>query len=155
LDAAISGSEQKVVSAGGVILHLGGGPWHIALVRRHEGDWVLPKGHLVSGETVEEAALREVQEETGIPPEELEISRHLGAFLFRDFEGDKREKLNHFLLMFYKGPRRKKLKTDASHAEAAWQPFPVEKIKLRYDYQKELLAKVASMCLADTQKAQG
>lgn len=143
MDQPGTSAGDAVVSAGGVVLHRNGGPWHVALVRRHEGDWVLPKGHLIGDETLTEAALREIQEETGLTGDELEVADYLGAFPFRDFDGDKRPKLNHFLLMIYKGPRRKKLTTDSSHAEAAWHPFPVDADKLRYDYQKNLLTKVA------------
>lgn len=35
----------------------------ILLLRKYNGDWVLPKGKIESGESHEEAALREVKEE--------------------------------------------------------------------------------------------
>ena len=34
--------------------------------RRSPGEWVLPKGHIEPGETPEEAAVREVEEEAGV-----------------------------------------------------------------------------------------
>ena len=49
-------------SAGGVVL-LGNA---ILLLRKYNGDWVLPKGKIEPGESHEEAALREVKEETGL-----------------------------------------------------------------------------------------
>jgi 8-oxo-dGTP pyrophosphatase MutT (NUDIX family) len=44
------------------------GQWEYLLVeaRRSRGEWVLPKGHIEPGETPEEAAVREVQEEAGV-----------------------------------------------------------------------------------------
>lgn len=36
------------------------------LLMRHASRWDLPKGHLDAGETIEQAALRELQEETGL-----------------------------------------------------------------------------------------
>nr|MDA8188223.1 NUDIX domain-containing protein [Dehalococcoidales bacterium] len=50
------------VSAGGVLLDDG----DIFLLHKPNGEWVMPKGHLESGETPEQAAVREVLEETGL-----------------------------------------------------------------------------------------
>ena len=60
--------EIQVRAAGGVVRRRGpAGLWEIVLVHRPRyGDWGLPKGKLDPGETVEEAALREVEEETGL-----------------------------------------------------------------------------------------
>jgi 8-oxo-dGTP diphosphatase len=50
-------------AAGGVLLRDG----RVAVIHRPKyDDWSLPKGHLDPGETWEQAALREVEEETGI-----------------------------------------------------------------------------------------
>ena len=51
-----------VRAAGGVVVRDG----HVLLVHRPKyDDWTLPKGKLNPGETEEEAAVREVEEETG------------------------------------------------------------------------------------------
>ncbi len=55
-------------SAGGVVFHKD----TILLLKKRNGDWVLPKGHIEPGECVEDAALREVREEAGILAEVLE-----------------------------------------------------------------------------------
>ncbi|MYA64370.1 MAG: NUDIX hydrolase [Gemmatimonadetes bacterium] len=56
-------------SAGGVVVRPLGGSWHALLIRDPYGKWSLPKGHIEGGESLREAALREVEEETGIRPE--------------------------------------------------------------------------------------
>jgi 8-oxo-dGTP diphosphatase len=57
------GIAPQVEAAGGVIERDG----RIAIVHRPRyGDWSLPKGKLELGETFEQAALREVLEETGL-----------------------------------------------------------------------------------------
>jgi diadenosine hexaphosphate hydrolase (ATP-forming) len=38
----------------------------VLLIRDRQGFWVFPKGHLDEGESLEQAAVREVEEETGI-----------------------------------------------------------------------------------------
>lgn len=54
--------------AGGVIYRRRGGQVEYLLVeaRRAPREWVLPKGHVEAGETMREAAVREVHEETGV-----------------------------------------------------------------------------------------
>lgn len=42
----------------------GGG--RVLLVRYRSGAWAFPKGHVEPGETLEQTAVREVQEETGV-----------------------------------------------------------------------------------------
>jgi 8-oxo-dGTP diphosphatase len=54
----------EVQAAGGVVVD---GDGRVLVVHRpSHGDWSLPKGHLEPGETFEQAALREVLEETGL-----------------------------------------------------------------------------------------
>ena len=53
-------------AAGGLLWRDDGGARRIAVIHRpHREDWSLPKGKLEDGEGWEEAALREVREETG------------------------------------------------------------------------------------------
>lgn len=54
-------------SSGGAVVALRGGLPHVALIAtRNKTRWGLPKGAVSQGETSEQAALREVHEETGI-----------------------------------------------------------------------------------------
>src|SRR4051812_15012656 len=56
-------TEAEVLAAGGVVMRDG----RVAVVHRpNYDDWTLPKGKLDPGEGFEEAALREVEEETGM-----------------------------------------------------------------------------------------
>lgn len=58
-------AEQTDFSTGGVLVDLVG--WRVVCIRpsAHPATVMLPKGHPEPGETVQEAALREVREETG------------------------------------------------------------------------------------------
>ena len=65
---------REEVSAGGVVLFGNA----ILLLRKFNGDWVLPKGKVEEGENRQEAALREVLEETGV---KADILKYLGEHL--------------------------------------------------------------------------
>jgi 8-oxo-dGTP pyrophosphatase MutT (NUDIX family) len=65
-------SLPERVSAGGVVVRLEGGGLLVALVRELDDEgrelkgYVLPKGRVDPGETVEETAVREIHEEAGL-----------------------------------------------------------------------------------------
>jgi 8-oxo-dGTP pyrophosphatase MutT (NUDIX family) len=58
--------DKKEFSAGGVIIKKEGSAIKVLLIKDRFGHWTWPKGHLEKGETPEEAALREIAEETGL-----------------------------------------------------------------------------------------
>ena len=62
--------QVEEYSAGGLVLDLNGEVPRGALIGRTDRQgrllWSLPKGHIEAGETAEQAAVREVEEETGI-----------------------------------------------------------------------------------------
>lgn len=66
--AALVPRNSGLTHAGGVVYRVRRGTPEFLLVtsRRGPHEWVYPKGHIETGETPEEAAVREVEEETGI-----------------------------------------------------------------------------------------
>ena len=145
-------THAAVQSAGGVVLQPHGSTVRVALVKRHDGGWVLPKGHVLDGESLIEAALREVEEETGIDREALVIGDYLGGFPFRDFPADPRPKINHFFVMVFARESDRPLHTDNAHREAAWHSLPL-KVRLKYPYQHRLLLSAEDTYLRHAQKA--
>ena len=60
-------ADRVVVAAGGVVLRTLDDAPHVLVVHRPRyDDWSLPKGHLDADEGPQEAAVREVEEETGV-----------------------------------------------------------------------------------------
>ena len=92
----------EAMSAGGVVYREDAGSLLIALCgRTRTGTWNLPKGTPDDGETVEQTALREVQEETGL---EVEIESQLGHIEYWfTRESTRFHKLVHFYLMGERG----------------------------------------------------
>jgi 8-oxo-dGTP diphosphatase len=83
--------EEEVEAAGGVVVRDG----RVAVVHRPRyDDWSLPKGHLDPGESFEEAAVREVEEEMGTRGR---LVRELSPVRYRDRHG--RPKLVRYWLM--------------------------------------------------------
>jgi 8-oxo-dGTP diphosphatase len=75
-------SGDSVRAAGGLVQRDDG---RIAVVHRPRyDDWSLPKGKLDDGETWEQAALREVQEETGV---RAELGEELPSDSYTDHKG--------------------------------------------------------------------
>jgi 8-oxo-dGTP pyrophosphatase MutT (NUDIX family) len=112
------------VSAGGVIYRRRAGAIEIALIRVRNR-WGLPKGHVEEGESINETAIREVREETGL---EGRVSRKLGdiRYSYRDKRTSAEpiriyKRVSFYLLRYLKGDVR-----DHDHEvdEARW--FPIE-----------------------------
>lgn len=57
---------MQEISAGGVVFRRDGNAFVMQLIQDRYGKIALPKGKMEAGETVEETALREILEETGI-----------------------------------------------------------------------------------------
>ena len=72
---------RRSTAAGGVVLRNGEHGAEVALLGRlNDGSWVLPKGTPTTGESLEETALREVREETGLDPARLYNVSRVEAF---------------------------------------------------------------------------
>ncbi|GEM_PF-1435311 len=85
--------------AGGVVVRRDGDRYWVAVEREvglDRGDyWFIPKGHMDSGETLEEAARREIFEETGIS--DLSFQRFLMKTERNSFIGDEWKNMYYFL----------------------------------------------------------
>lgn len=86
------------VCAGGVVLKTGLLEPEVLLIQvsRVNGrlEWLLPKGHVEAGELLENAARREIHEETGISPDNLALLDDLGPIEYSFFQhGDDGQKI--------------------------------------------------------------
>ncbi|HVZ58424.1 MAG TPA: NUDIX domain-containing protein [Patescibacteria group bacterium] len=122
-------------SAGGVVVKKEKDKLWVLVIEssryHHRG---LPKGHIgdtIKGETKEEAALREVKEETGA---QGTILRELNPITyFYSFEGEKRKKTVYFFLMRYTGGDITQHDIESENVE--W--ISVDEIEQRLTYEDE------------------
>jgi ADP-ribose pyrophosphatase YjhB (NUDIX family) len=131
------------VSAGGLVVDTTG-KLGLLIGRRDQKDasgkrilWSLPKGHIEEGESPEQAALREVQEETGI---ESVIEKSLGVIDFWFMAGGKRiHKTVHHYLFRESGGLLAPQETEVD--EVAWFPLAEIVERLAYPDEKKLIAR--------------
>ena len=132
-------------SAGGVIYKKvqSGGP-QVALISVKEGKvWTLPKGTPDANESLEEAALREVSEETGLKGE---LAGKLGEITYWYFlhpENVRCKKTVHFFLMNYISGDTKD--HDREVDAAAWFPIGEALDTVSYKGDREMIEKAKIM----------
>ncbi|MGI9076659.1 MAG: NUDIX hydrolase [Gemmatimonadaceae bacterium] len=85
-------------SAGGVVYRIAEGQPLFLLIRDSYRNWGFPKGHLEKGEAPDRAALREVEEETGLASLSLRGEIETIDWYFR-FRGRLIHKYCHFFLV--------------------------------------------------------
>jgi 8-oxo-dGTP pyrophosphatase MutT (NUDIX family) len=112
--------SRRTRTAGGVVL---GDHGTIALVCRTGGKgWTFPKGHIEEGETDEEAARREIQEETGLT--DLERIDDLGSYerfrIGKNGTDDDRSELKEVHLYLFAAPMHATLVPSTEIGEAEW-----------------------------------
>ncbi|WP_435737762.1 NUDIX hydrolase [Cellulosimicrobium sp. PMB13] len=138
------------VSAGGLVIHdTTDGPSAAVIARRNRGgrlEWCLPKGHLEGTETPEQAAVREIAEETGIRGE---VREPLGVIDYW-FTGDDRrvhKVVHHFLLRATGGYLTVEGDPDGEAEDVAWVPVADLPDRLAYPNERRI-ALVAHSVLA-------
>jgi 8-oxo-dGTP pyrophosphatase MutT (NUDIX family) len=128
-------------SAGGVVFRRTGPAIEFLLIRDPYGNWGLPKGHIEGGETPAAAALREVEEETGLV--ELTVVAQLPTidWYFRD-RGRLVHKFCHFFLIeCVRGdavPQR-----DEGITQCVWQHTDAALETVSYANAREVMAAAA------------
>lgn len=124
--------SRPVAGAGGVVLNRAG---EVLLIRTRGGSWAFPKGHLEAGETVLEAAVREVREEGGVNATALEA---LGTTEYTNDRGIPRR--IHWFSM----------RTDATRAVpepglgAAFVPAQAALARLSFEVDRRILRRLLS-----------
>ncbi len=147
------------MSSGGLVVDMTSDPMRVAVIcrRNRSGrlEWCLPKGHLEGTETPEEAAVREIAEETGIDGQVLESLGAIDYWFFAD--GHRIHKTVHlFLLQATGGSVTVDNDPDHEAVDAAWVDLDVLEERLAFPNERKA-ARLAQQRLgaADLRQAGG
>lgn len=132
---------RRAVSAGGLVFDdRPDGRWVVLIAHRNAAgaiQWTLPKGGPEDGEDLEQAALREVREETGL---EAEVVDKLGVvdywFVWRPDEV-RYHKFVHYFLMAHRGGDMTSRDDEAE--EVVWLPFAEAVARLTHHNERALV----------------
>lgn len=109
--------------------------------RRGEVVWGLPKGLVEKGESLEEAAIREVREETGF---EGTIAESLGSVSYWFvWEGTRVNKTVHFFLMDHTGGDD--AFRDREMEAVDWFPLSTAADSVAFDSEQKIIRKAAAL----------
>lgn len=119
-------------AAGGIVIrHLSNSRVEVACIYREaRGDWTFPKGKLDPGETFEQAALREVWEETSMY---CQVVRFVGTTNYTHRKG-KPKIVAYYLMTVHEGEFSPNEEVD----ELVWLPLEQVRGHLTWDRDQEL-----------------
>lgn len=129
------------ISSGGVVVKDGA---HVLLARREE-HWQLPKGLVEEGEKIEETAIREVKEETGINARIIKPLGKVNYWYYR--EGKRIYKTVYFFLMEAISGDIKE--HDSEMDEVRWFEMDEALEKIAYRNEKDILEKAKKELRSD------
>lgn len=132
---------ERAVSAGGVVYRLNPAIEVVICGRTSDGVWGLPKGTPDPGETIEETALREVSEETGL---DVEIVAKVGVveYWFAR-EGVRYHKwVHHFLMQSTGGDTSQH---DLEYDKVEWRPIEDALRTLTFRNEANMVEKAREM----------
>lgn len=123
----------------GAVLHRWSGEEPVYLLLHYQaGHWGLPKGHIEAGEDEVEALVREIHEETGIPPDAVEVLPGFRESTRYRFTRDGRpvDKVVHYHLA---ETGRERVELSHEHQDWAWLGREDARRRLTYDEVVDVL----------------
>ncbi|NLK72679.1 MAG: NUDIX hydrolase [Clostridiales bacterium] len=128
---------KQEISAGGIVVFGNA----ILLLRKYNGDWVLPKGRVEENEDIGHAAVREVQEESGV---KAELIKYIGDIKYEYVYGWNRTemvyKTVHWFLMKSRNMECTPLKREG-FVEAKYIHMKRAYDLAKYDDEKKIIRK--------------
>jgi len=129
---------EHVYSAGVIIYRNNDALVEYLLLQYSAGHWDFAKGKIETGETKEQAALRELQEETGLSATLEHDFEESFSYIFHDYD----KKLTQKTVYFFIGKATGSAVTlSHEHSDYVWLPYKQALEQLTYENAKKVLKK--------------
>ena len=135
-------------SAGGLVVR---GPLILLISTQAGKRWQLPKGHIEEGETPEQAALREVREETGVTGRIVAPLRGVEYWFIERGLRRIHKKVDYFLLDYVSGDNSDFDAEEVSGAE--WFPWDEGIAKLSFENERRVVEQAREISLGGGREA--
>lgn len=134
---------KEEISAGGIVFRRSATGVQFLLIRDSYQNWGFPKGHLEAGESPDVAAVREVEEETGLSGLSLAGPVDVIDWHFR-FRGRLVHKVCHFFLIEAAHGEARPLRTEGITA-CTWLGFNEAASLVSYGNARDVLTRANDM----------
>ncbi len=131
-----AGKARRVISAGVIVFRRTREGIKFLILYHGRNYWNFPKGKLEQSERSYQAALREVQEETGLKPAELKIVGNFKAFE-RFFYRRGKERIFKVVILYLAETRQPYIRVSHEHEGYGWFSF-AESRRVLHRYQDSI-----------------
>ncbi|GAI37624.1 unnamed protein product [marine sediment metagenome] len=145
-----SNTEEQIItvfqrSAGGIVFRTGLDVPEVVLIKTaEEGRWQIPKGLIDPGETLEQAALREVREETGLDCKIVAPVESIEYWFYGNYDGTRKryhKRVDFFLMQPTGGDTSRH---DSEVVEVRWVSINEAVKMLSFENERQVMNKAAS-----------
>jgi len=143
-------NTRSEISAGGVVYRRRRGQPEVCLISTQGGKtWQLPKGIIEDGEKPEAAAIREVEEETGLRGELVKPLEKIEYWYVWEEDGERTRVHKYVYFFLYRYASGSTKDHDDEVDDARWFPLAVAQKRLSFDGERGVMRLAAQEIKAE------